>query len=288
MQQVMRRSDPAPSRLSYRMQRMMLTPLVRGLLRVGLPFALALGGASIYLSDEARVDAIRLTFTDIRRQIESRPEFMVNVMAVDGAGPEIAEDIREIVSIDFPVSSFDLSLEEIRATILELPAVADASVRIKPGGVLQVDLKERIPAVLWRSAQGLALLDEQGNYVGGAEGRLAHKDLPVVAGPGAEKAVAEALRLFRAAGPLAPRVRGLVRMGERRWDLVLDRGQRVMLPTENPVQALERVLVLNQTQDMMARDLAHVDMRLAARPTIRMNPDAVEEWWRIKKISAGD
>lgn len=288
MQQVIRKSDPAPSRLSYRMQRMMLTPLVRAMLRVGLPFTLALGGASIYLSDEARVDEIRLAITDIRHQIESRPEFMVKLMVVDGASAEIAEDIREIVSIDFPISSFDLSLEEIRETVLELPAVADASVRIKPGGVLQVDLKERVPVVLWRSSQGLALLDAEGNYVGEAGERQEHKDLPVIAGVGADRMVKEALQIQRAAGPLADRMRGLVRMGDRRWDVVLDRGQRVLLPADNPVQALERVLMLNQSQDMMARDLAHVDMRIASRPTIRMNPDAVEQWWRIKKISAGD
>lgn len=288
MQQVSRKADPAPSRLAYRMQRMMLTPLVRGLVRFGLPFAVALGAGTIYLSDQQRVDNLRLAISDVRKQIESRPEFMVKLMAVDGAGPEITEDIREIVAIDFPVSSFDLSLDQIRSTILELPAVADASVRIKPGGVLQVDLKERVPVVLWRSAEGLALLDLDGNYVGEAASRLAHKDLPVVAGAGAERAVKEALQLFRAAGPLAGRVRGLVRMGERRWDLVLDRGQRILLPTDNPVQALERVLVLNQSQDMMGRDLAHVDMRIAARPTIRMNPNAVDQWWRIKKISAGD
>lgn len=288
MQQVMPKADPAPSRLAYRMQRMMLTPLLRGLIRVGLPFALALGGATIYLSDEDRVDSIRLALGDIRHKIESRPEFMVKLMAVDGAGPQITEDIREIVALDFPISSFDLTLEDIRATILELPAVADASVRIKPGGILQVDLKERVPVVLWRSGQGLVLLDVDGNYVGEAQGRLAHKDMPIIAGQGAEKVVPEALQILQSAGALAPRVRGLVRMGQRRWDLVLDRGQRVLLPVENPVQALERVLVLNQSQDMMARDLAHVDMRIAARPTIRMNPAAVEEWWRIKKISAGD
>lgn len=288
MQQMMPKSDPAPSRLAYRIQRMMLTPLVRGLLRVGLPFALALGGGLIYLSDEARVDEIRLAVLDVRKQIESRPEFQVKLMAIDGAGTEIAEDIREIVAIDFPISSFDLSLEEIRETILQLPAIADASVRIKPGGVLQVDLTERVPVILWRSAQGLVLLDQQGHYVGEASTRAEHADLPIVAGNGADLAIPQAMRILAATGPLQDRVRGLERIGQRRWDVVLDRDQRILLPVENPVQALERVLMLNQSQDMMARDLAHVDMRIAARPTIRMNPEAVQKWWQIKKISAGD
>ncbi|MEQ8256181.1 MAG: cell division protein FtsQ, partial [Roseovarius confluentis] len=41
MQQVKRlepKADPAPSRWSYRYQRLMLTPLFRKLLRVGVPF----------------------------------------------------------------------------------------------------------------------------------------------------------------------------------------------------------------------------------------------------------
>ena len=59
------------------------------------------------------------------------------------------------------------------------------------------------------------------------------------------------------------------------------------LPESQPVRALERVIVLNDVQDMLARDLVAVDMRLASRPTIRMNEAATEEWWRITKISSG-
>ena len=81
-------------------------------------------------------------------------------------------------------------------------------------------------------------------------------------------------------------MRGLVRMGDRRWDVVLDRDQRIMLPEDRPVRALERVIVLNQVQDMLERDLAMVDMGLSDRPTIRMTEAAMEEWWRVIKLSA--
>ena len=97
----------------------------------------------------------------------------------------------------------------------------------------------------------------------------------------------EALDLVRAAGPLGARMRGLVRVGERRWDVVLDREQRILLPEEAPVQALERVIALGQVHDMLERDLAVVDMRLAARPTIRMNEAAVAQWRELQATSAG-
>ena len=46
--------DPAPSRLSYRMQRWMLTPGIRFGLRAGVPFCLTLAVASAYLADQGR------------------------------------------------------------------------------------------------------------------------------------------------------------------------------------------------------------------------------------------
>ena len=81
------------------------------------------------------------------------------------------------------------------------------------------------------------------------------------------------------------RLRGLVRMGERRWDVVLDREQRILLPETQAVQALERVIALEGAQDVLARDVARVDMRLAQRPTVQMNKDATQELWRIRQIS---
>nr|WP_246525563.1 cell division protein FtsQ/DivIB [Thalassovita aquimarina] len=287
MQQVTR-PDPAPSRWSYRLQRLMLTPLFRTLIRVGLPLTAAFVGAMIYFSQQDNRDALRLWLVDIRNEIQTRPEFMVKLMAIDGAGTSVAEDIREITPIDFPVSSFDLDLDNMRATIAELPAVRDVSIRVRPGGVLQVDVVERVPAILWRDADGVALLDEHGFYVRQAGARADHAELPLIAGDGADRAVPEALALFRAAGPLRTRLRGLVRIGERRWDLVLDRGQRILLPENQPVQALERVIALHQAQDVMARDLAMVDMRIGSRPTIRMNEAAVEQWWQINKIGFKD
>ncbi|MGR3700814.1 MAG: cell division protein FtsQ/DivIB [Paracoccaceae bacterium] len=290
-QQMNPRLDPAPSRWSYRMQRLMLTPLYRNLLRVGLPFAIAFGSVTAYMADDTRRAAVVASITDLRDQFQSRPEFMVSLMAIDGASTSVAEDIREILQLDFPISSFDLELEAILTAIRDLPAVADARVRVRSsgdaGGILQVDVTERVPAVLWRTASGLEVLDADGMITGPASTREEYATLPLIAGEGADRHVTEALDLVRAAGPLGARMRGLVRVGERRWDVVLDREQRILLPEEAPVQALERVIALGQVHDMLERDLAVVDMRLAARPTIRMNEAAVAQWRELQATNAG-
>lgn len=279
------KADPAPSRLKYRIQRWMLTPGIRMGLRVGLPMCFVLAAAGGYLASETRRDHLVGVFNEARAAFETRPEFMVNVMAIDGADDSVAADIREITALDLPKSSFDLDLPTIREQILQLDPVKAAAVRIRPGGILQVDVVERAPALVWRSRDGLALLDETGAFVAELGQRSLHPELPLIAGRGADKHAEEAMRIFAAARPLGDRLRGIVRIGERRWDVVLDRGQRIQLPVEAPVAALERVIAVSEVKDLLARDVAVVDLRLPTRLTVRMNSAAVEDWWRIRQLN---
>ena len=159
-----------------------------------------------------------------------------------------------------------------------------ADLRVRTGGVLQVTITERVPVAVWRTADGLMMVDETGYRVAGLVSRSDRPDLPLVAGEGADAAMQEALALFDAAGPLTPRIRGLVRIGERRWDIVLDREQRVLLPERNSVQALERLLALDQAQDLMNRDILTIDLRSDHRPTLRLTPNALAEARRAQGI----
>ena len=282
------RRDPAPSRISYRIQRLWLTPFFRGMLRIGLPiFAVVLAVGWYFNDAQNRID-LADKVSELRRSIEERPEFMVKLMAIDGATEEIANDIREIVPVDFPISSFDLDLAGMQDTIEQLDAVARVDIHIRTGGILQIQISERIPAVVWRSSTELALLDASGRRVAAIKSRLDRADLPLLAGDGVEPHVAQALEILTAAEPVADRIRGLVRVGERRWDLVLDRDQRIMLPEKRPIYALEQVMALEQAQDLLDRDLIAVDMRNENRPTLRMAPSAIEELRRIRATLPGE
>jgi cell division protein FtsQ len=182
------------------------------------------------------------------------------------------------------MSSFDIDLDAARSRIEALDAVQKADLRVRSGGVLQVLITERVPVAVWRTESGLILVDETGHRVAGLLARADRADLPLIAGEGADIATPEALDLLAAAGPLTPRIRGLVRMGERRWDIVLDRDQRILLPEKNPVQALERLLALDHAQDLMNRDILTVDLRSDHRPTLRLTPNALAEIRRAQGL----
>ena len=279
------KADPAPSRWAWRMQRLMLTPGFRLALRAGIPFSVALLAGTIYLSDQTRQARILQFVADARTSIQERPEFMVKLMAVDGAEGALAAEVRAAVPLEFPLSSFDLDLPAIRKDVAALNGVRRASVRVRPGGVLQIDVVPRVAVAIWRNEDGLALIDEGGALVKHIGRRGERPDLPLIAGEGAARQVPSALALLRSTPALGDRFRGLVWVGNRRWDVVLDRDQRIMLPTEGAQQALERIIALDRAQDVLARDVAVVDMRLARRPTVRMTEHATAEWWQIRQAT---
>ena len=77
-------------------------------------------------------------------------------------------------------------------------------------------------------------------------------------------------------------------MGERRWDMVLDRGQRLMLPETEPIAALDRMIALNEAQDMLSRDIAAVDMRNPNRAVLRMTADAANALRRVSETGENE
>jgi cell division protein FtsQ len=278
------RRDPAPSKWDYRLQRLMLTPYVRGFLVKGLPTMVILGAVALWFSNDANRQAVIGQLTHLREEFEARPEFRVSLARVEGASDDLAAAVRAKLGLPLPMSSFDIDLDAARDRIEALDAVKKADLRVRSGGILQVLITERVPVAIWRTEAGLTLVDDSGHRVAGLLSRSDRPDLPLIAGEGADLATPEALDLIAAAGPLTQRVRGIVRVGERRWDLVLDRDQRVLLPENNPVQALERLLALDHAQDLMNRDILTVDLRSDHRPILRLTPHALAEIRRAQGL----
>jgi cell division protein FtsQ len=280
--------DPAPSRLRYKLTRLWLRPGVRRLVSFVLPVTAAVAaGWTLAAELDLRGRAERAV-AFVHGTVVDRPQFTITRFDIDDVSRELAEQIKEAALVPLPASSLEVNVAAVRARVETLDAVGRARVRALPSGVLEIRAIERMPVVLWRSTAGLELLDANGVRVAEVDSRLRRADLPLIAGEGAESHVPEALALLGAAEAVAPRVRGLVRMGERRWDLVLDRDQVIRLPEEAPLDALRRVMALHGAEALLDRDLVVVDLRDMRRPTIRLSEHAVSELVRLRKAVQGE
>jgi cell division protein FtsQ len=278
---------PGPSKLTYRLSRAWAKPIVRNAALVYLPLvALAIAGWRVAAHDGWR-GMIEARIVSVVEQIAARPEFAVRGVAVFGGSDELQADVRRAVDIRPGMSSLKLDVEELRHRVEALGAVETATVQFDPQGMLRIAVVERIAVVLFRQTDGgLVMLDRNGVEIGPVERRADYPELPVIRGPGAQGRVGEVLALIAAAPGLVPRLRAFIRVGERRWDLVLDRDMTILLPEAGSVGALSRIMALHYGEELLDRDIKVIDMRLPERPVLRMNSEAAETYQIRRAVAA--
>ncbi|QDL90500.1 cell division protein FtsQ [Paroceanicella profunda] len=274
--------DPAPSRIRYRLGRLWLRPWVRAAVRIWIPTLVLVGSGWLLFSRPETREALDTVYARAVDAVRERREFRLVGMSITGASEPLKAQIAEAVGVAFPVSSLDLDLAKVRDRVEALAAVREARVSVVGENVLALSVVEQQPAAILRDGDELALLDTDGHRIAQISDRAVRADLPLLLGTGAEQAVPEALALLRIARPIVSRLRGFVRVGERRWDIVLDRGQRIMLPEKGALSALERVIALQQAEDLLSRDATHIDMRDGERPVLRLTPYAIGEMNRSR------
>lgn len=269
-----RRADPAPSRLAYKWARLWLTPSFRRAVRRGVPALAVAGALAWWLHDGAEIAALRAQAAEVLAGIEARPEFAVATVEVVGASPALRREVEAVLPA-LPASSLALDLGAVREAVLAVPAVASAEIRVARGGVLRIEAVERPPVALWREGR-LHALSEDGRALREVAARTDHPDLPLLAGEGAEAAVAEALAIRAADGALGPRVIGLIRVGDRRWDVVLAGGRRILLPARGAPEAMARAGGIEARHALDARAVLDLDMRDPRRVVLRLAPGAID------------
>lgn len=277
--------DPAPSIISYRIMRLMLVPRLRLIFTIGFPslliFCVTLG-LLININVWENISAIK---KDLKLAFVERPEFMIKVASVDGSSDELANEIREILPLDFPVSYFDLDIKYLHKVVNELPAVASAAIKITVGGVLQINVAEKSPAFIWRKNNVMSVIDETGSFIRIANSRVDYPELPLVVGEAADLAVAEVSSLIQANDYFKNHVRAFIRVGERRWDLILENNLRIMLPQREFLAAFDRLMLMNEAGSLLSGKLSNIDMRLVERPTVRVDTVSVDP---LRANSNGD
>ena len=267
--------DPAPSLLSYRFQRLWLTPLFRVLIRIGLPVSFIFLFVVMFLSKAENLDYVRSVVNDAHVSVQSQSEYQLRTLSLEGASPLLEQDIQTKFGSLFPISAFELDLDEMRIWIEDIPSVDRAVVMVSTGGLLSVKIIEVPAAFVWRDVDGLKLVSGSGDILRNIAYRADFGHLPLIAGEGAVDVLEDARSIISHANPIADRLRGLVRVGQRRWNLILLDGQTIALPENSPELALSQAIVLGQAQNLFERDISLIDFRDPSRPTLRIRPAAL-------------
>lgn len=206
--------------------------------------------------------------------ITARSGFAVDQIRVVGHHETSEIDVLEKLGLDGWTSLIGFDADKARERIAELPWVEVASVRKVYPDTLEVKIEERKPFAVWQRGNELFVVERDGRVIAPFAGGR-HVALPLVVGYGAAGHAADFLAKMRRYPELASRVKGYIRVSERRWDLWLENGITVKLPEDGEGLALADLVNMDREVGLLSRDIAAVDMRLSDRLVVQLTPEAM-------------
>lgn len=202
--------------------------------------------------------------------------FAVDDVRVSGNREVSDIDVLQVLSLDGWTSLIGLGADEVRERVVALPWVESATVRKVYPTTLEISLVEKQPFAIWQHDGELSLVERSGApIVPFTSERFA--SLPLVVGEGAAVRAGGIVSLVAHHPALAERVRGYVRIADRRWDLRLDNGVVLKLPETGEARALDWLMSVDESDALLSRDIAAVDLRLSDRLVVQLTPEGLKQ-----------
>lgn len=205
--------------------------------------------------------------------VTARTGFAVDQIKVVGNRQTSEIDVLDKLELDGWTSLIGFNAEDARERIASLPWVEQAAVRKIYPHTLEVRIDERQAFAIWQQGGKLSVIEKSGRiiapYTGGKEA-----ELPLIVGTGAPQFAPDMVAKVSRYPELASRVKGYIRVGERRWDLKFDNGVTVKLPEEGEDRALAALVRMEHDNGLLERDVAAVDMRIPDRLVLQLTPEA--------------
>ena len=155
-------------------------------------------------------------------------------------------------------------LRILQKIINNIDLVETSNIRINDAGVLVIDVGKASCDFRRRSVN----FNRYKGFNNNIFSRSDRKDLPLIVGMMAIN-VQEALKLYQILANNIKEIRGLIRIGKRRWDIILKSDKRIKLPEKNPKKSLKKFLNSDLNDLISSNKFSVIDLRFANRVILR-------------------
>jgi len=224
--------------------------------------------AMVYIWNQSAINAFQET--------SRKAGFVLETLTLEGLQRTKRSDVLALLDMDAGMPLMAVNLADVQKSIEALPWVRRASVtRVLPGDI-NIVVEERAPFALWQLDGKLSLIDNEGIVIK-KSGLAAFADLPIVVGNFAQKEMQSLFNLIETTPVITDQIRSLVRVGDRRWDVLFESGIRLKLPADqaeaySSEAAWKKFVELEQKHRLLAREVSVIDMRVRDRLIMRVTP----------------
>lgn len=196
----------------------------------------------------------------------------LEALTVEGRSNTNPEDILASMDIERGTPILSINVGEAREALESLPWVKSAQVERQLPSAVHVVIEERVAYALWQRGKRYTLIDASGHSIVDVPGQIG--ELPLIVGNDAPTHAFELFETLKTEPELLSRVRGAVRIGERRWNIHFDSfesGIAVRMPETGIAATWARLATLQREHSLLERDLASIDMQLSDRLIVQLN-----------------
>lgn len=223
--------------------------------------------------NEERRESINSAIIAVQHSAEHLPQFMLESLDVRGLPARLTAQVEKTLELTFPVSIFHIDQEVLEQKLSSIKEIASFQIIPKGGDNLIIEATQAMPVAIWRVNGGYHLITSSGKRIANLFDPGEEPHLALVVGDGADKAAHEIPHLHRLMAPISARVQGMIRVGDRRWDIMMDNGLLIMLPQDDAIGALEKVMKWEEDHSITSRSISRIDMRTPRSASFRIIPE---------------
>lgn len=208
------------------------------------------------------------------KTIRQKAHLTLERVIIEGHIRTHKEDVMRVLNIAQGMPILEVNLDEVRSRIAELPWIKSVRVERHLPASLYIRVEEKTPIAVWQNKGKYFPLDETGAPIN--DNKTVLSNLILVVGKDAPAHTTDLINGLSRYPHLAPLVRSAVRVGERRWNLILfdiEKGTVIYLPESQIEGALKRLQSLHKTQQILDKDFKVIDLRLNDRLIVRTTAD---------------
>ncbi len=265
---LLKSNDPAPSRLYYRINRLLYRLWFRLVLIIVFLFISILLSKKFLYKDIDLDAEIRFLSEESSAIYKGLTELSITRILVKGAQEPLKKEIITLIENAATEGFSALKAQALREKIEDIRKVKKAFIKFSTDGSVIVNVIERKEAVVFFNNDLYEVLDVNGVTLSIKQNYEELSKLPLLVGKDASKNINALLALVNEIGSYQSEVLYYEWVGERRWDIHMKSELVFKLPENNLNKGLKVMRMFLRETNKLSKLVVSVDLRNIDKPII--------------------
>ncbi|MDC3107741.1 cell division protein FtsQ/DivIB [Paracoccaceae bacterium] len=281
---LLKSTDPAPSKLSYKLNRLFYKLWFK-LLFIMILLVLSGVFAKKFLYKNIDLTAeIKFLSEEGSELYKDLTELSISRIVVKGAQTPLKEEIIMLIKNMASEEFSALKAQSLREKIKEIKKVKEAIVKFSTDGLVMVNVVERKKAAVFLDNNLYQVLDSNGVILSENSDYEGLSRFPLIVGKSGSKNIADLLTLVNEIGLYETDVLYYEWVGERRWNVHMKSNLVFKLPENNIKRGVELMLIFLRETDKYPEPLVSIDLRNLDKPTMKFRKSPSIEYIHKKTV----